>query len=726
MLGLSQVSTKRVGGAETNPFRGFSAAFRAVSGWTGSGKSLLLENLGAPLIIAVLRELHHLDPGQEALPPALSEALRYVDFAEDDLAGFKESGSAAYVANILQASPPTWFIKMIFPESDEWVATIEAGKSPTECAMWTKFWDVFSKLAKGTGVVDVSRARFAMALLLMIQPDVFARLAKVEGLKKNGLFGRISPIPFTKEPFDFKSIIDADYDSILRGGSAPAAKVDAMSSQLLELAKKVLMASFVALEFPPNSITSEYDRIVQERQEAEEKLAAEAAAPNNEGGEEELSAEDQAVADAVRLLEEQDWNDVAPSVYRRARRVQAGNAISTPQAHNLRSPHVDDGSARRGRGNDADDDTTSETTKTSSSSGGKVVPQLTPAEQEARAADELQVMLPRPPEPDEEFPPHNILVGMMSRFDAEYHLQGRYKSREGGRACVAASGKAVEHLLRWLPSLQCLKNGIKLFERLKGARRMPMVTSEGRSIYLKMLMKTSLERTDLELGSDWLAGAAAGVGLVPTVDAQVMRLGNLLTAVGLKTSYEAVLRGVEGAAGPAKPPSPEVAQAMMAQEAVPVSLEVRAIQAILQAPYFIVVAAEISDGQLRAVFPKAAKMLEDARLGFYVTDLPLYVPSRSTSAGILHESAGLIRQAGRSTFFVKWVDYSSNANLWALANLGADVLFDYNAIFYYVSPPLPPPACPHPHLCPHLCPPPPMSQSSILICPGCHSVTRVA
>ena len=151
MLGLSQVSTKRVGGAETNPFRGFSAAFRAVSGWTGSGKSLLLENLGAPLIIAVLRELHHLDPGQEALPPALSEALRYVDFAEDDLAGFKESGSAAYVANILQASPPTWFIKMIFPESDEWVATIEAGKSPTECAMWTKFWDVFSKLAKGTG-----------------------------------------------------------------------------------------------------------------------------------------------------------------------------------------------------------------------------------------------------------------------------------------------------------------------------------------------------------------------------------------------------------------------------------------------------------------------------------------------------------------------------------------------------------------------------------------------
>ena len=220
-------------GDETTPFRGYSSDFSAPTSWTGGGKSLLLELFGASCINGAAAELHRLEPGEKDVAPALAEALAYMNFEDGEMIDFKEGGTAAFVGNLLKEHPRIFHPKIVIPEGDEWMSTIEMGKSPAEVGMWTKFWDAFAKLAKGTGQIDVARSKFVMMMLIMFQPDVLARLAALENKKKNGLFGRMDPLPFAKDAFDFSGILDATYDgmlceqfksnhrAILRSGLAP-------------------------------------------------------------------------------------------------------------------------------------------------------------------------------------------------------------------------------------------------------------------------------------------------------------------------------------------------------------------------------------------------------------------------------------------------------------------------------------------------------------------------
>ena len=188
-----------------------------------------------------------------------------------------------------------YFVKMCIPEGEEWQAQIEKSKSPGELSAWTKFWDAMSKLDKGTGVIDVGRARFVLSLLLMMQPEVsdthvqssrpsslaqpstrvpplhpvtqrtrpelcapsartqvLTKCAKMEEKNKNGLYGRLAPVVFNKDPFDFSQIKNARYRDVLR--EAFKAKREGLVGALQEKGMKLLLASWTALEYPPTKV----------------------------------------------------------------------------------------------------------------------------------------------------------------------------------------------------------------------------------------------------------------------------------------------------------------------------------------------------------------------------------------------------------------------------------------------------------------------------------------
>ena len=70
-----------VDGEKSVPFRGYSADFDAPCGWSGGGKSILLECLGAPLIQSVLGELLRVEEkGMEGeFWPEFAQRLSYLE-----------------------------------------------------------------------------------------------------------------------------------------------------------------------------------------------------------------------------------------------------------------------------------------------------------------------------------------------------------------------------------------------------------------------------------------------------------------------------------------------------------------------------------------------------------------------------------------------------------------------------------------------------------------------
>ena len=156
---------------------------------TGSAKTILFEALGTDLFTRIVQEVTRLEKGQETLTPAIADAISYVRrypnmYPNGDIAGLKTAGTAACthasfqrstpgsplppsphpvhsptefdvlpvagVAGWLKADPGLWRIRMSVPEGEEWLANIEKGKSPSELSAWTKMWDTFNAIAKGT------------------------------------------------------------------------------------------------------------------------------------------------------------------------------------------------------------------------------------------------------------------------------------------------------------------------------------------------------------------------------------------------------------------------------------------------------------------------------------------------------------------------------------------------------------------------------------------------
>lgn len=54
----------------------------------------------------------------------------------------------------------------------------------------------------------------------LVGSQVLRRFARVEQIYKNGLFGRLSPLSFTKAPFDFGAVASASYDKLLERKSS--------------------------------------------------------------------------------------------------------------------------------------------------------------------------------------------------------------------------------------------------------------------------------------------------------------------------------------------------------------------------------------------------------------------------------------------------------------------------------------------------------------------------
>jgi hypothetical protein len=128
---------------------------------------------------------------------------------------------------------------------------------------------------------------------------------------------------------------------------------------------------------------------------------------------------------------------------------------------------------------------------------------------------------------------------VIDAFDREYHLQNAESGNGAGVKEVFSvpAGKAGEHCLRAVPSIQALRDGVALQGLVTGARRMPLAAPDGGPMYLKRVLLASQERTDLKLGYHYLAGAVDGSGLTPTYELATVKVSNLLSRHGLKMAY---------------------------------------------------------------------------------------------------------------------------------------------------------------------------------------------
>lgn len=660
-----------IDGEKSVPFRGYSADFDAPCGWSGGGKSILLECLGAPLIQSVLGELLRVEEkgADGEYWPEFAQRLSYLELENGDMVGFKESGSAAAVANLLKEHPRLYFPKIIIPEGDEWSSVCIEGKSPVEVAMWTKFWDAFSKLAKGTGMVDVSRSKFALQLLLVLQPDVLARVAGLEAKKKNGLFGRISPLPFSKDPFEYDKILNAGYDNLLQ--EKFRVEFGRLSGELQLMATRLVLASWVSLEFPPNCVVTDYEQEIASREEAKARGGA------AEEEDDDMTASQQAahVAMAVPISLDTLQIKAAPR----------GSSAAPAQTLNT-TPHVPRSTRPASHGGG---DNSSESGKSSTSTeSSKIKAQLSTREQDQLAMDQLCIMLPMLHSEGGQPNTHEVTVAMMSRYDGEYHLQNKFKAKsDANKVFAAAAGKGTEHMLRKASTVQVLKNGVGLMNLLVGSHHIPMADQDGNPLFLKHLIKTSVERRDLKLGIHYLAGDTDGAGLVPTIDTNTMRISNLLAASGLKTSYVAVkMSGTAGSLdGPATPE--QLAKGLAAPEVlhpepqVPETPLISTMASILGSTFFFSTPAE-NDPKHKPFFTEAARALEAKGLGYVFIDQTIFGPSNSGAAASLGLLAdGAIKQTGgKMTYFVKQLNYTALHS--ELAECGLSLRIDYTNLLY--------------------------------------------
>jgi len=659
-----------VDGEKSVPFRGYSADFDAPCGWSGGGKSILLECLGAPLIQSVLGELLRVEEkGMEGeYWPEFAQRLSYLELENGDMVGFKESGSAAAVANLLKEHPRLFFPKIIIPEGDEWTSVCVEGKSPVEVAMWTKFWDAFSKLAKGTGMVDVSRSKFALQLLLVLQPDVLARVAGLEAKKKNGLFGRISPLPFSKDPFEYDKILGAGYDNLLQ--EKFRVEFGRLSGELQLMATRLVLASWVSLEFPPNCVVTDYEEEVASREEVKARGGA------AEEDEDDMTASQQAAQVAMAIPISLDTLQIKAAPRGSAAPAQTLN--TTPHVPRSARP------ASHGGG-----DNSSESGKSSTSTeSSKVKTQLSTREQDQLAMDQLCIMLPMLHSEGGQPNTHEVTVAMMSRYDGEYHLQNKFKAKsDANKVFAAAAGKGTEHMLRKACTVQVLKNGVGLMNLLVGSHHIPLADADGNPLFLKHLIKTSVERRDLKLGIHFLAGDQDGAGLVPTIDTNTMRISNLLAASGLKTSYVAVkMSGAAGSQdGPATPE--QLAEGLEApvplhpEPRVPQTPLISTMASILGSTFFFSTPAE-NDPKHKPFFAEAARALEAKGLGYVFIDQTIYGPSNSGAAaslGLLADGA-ISRTGGKMSYFVKQLSYTSHRS--ELAECGLSLSINYDSLLY--------------------------------------------
>ena len=111
------------------------------------------------------------------------------------------------------------------------------------------------------------------------------------------------------------------------------------------------------------------------------------------------------------------------------------------------------------------------------------------------------------------------------------------------------------------------------------------------------------------VGVHWLLGAPDGFGLVPTVENSTVYLGYLLSASSLKTSYEAVVMGVEGAKGPAfsdheQSGHSDTAGGAPLEASAPADMTTLVARLICSAPYFVVYLSEILDRNHKVHFPR--------------------------------------------------------------------------------------------------------------------------
>lgn len=654
-------------------FRGYSADYIAPLGWSGAGKSILLENLGSTLVNATIRELFRReadDACEEDPTPRgmaiMAEALRYLELTEGgDLVGFKESGSAAFVANILKEMPRAFFIKMINSEGEEWESTIEAAKAAAEPAMWTKFWDAFNKLAKGTGLVDVSRSKFLLSLLLVMQPDVLARLAAYEDKKRIGLYGRVAPVPFVKDPFKFSDIYNATYDNLL--SDKFKTETHRLTGELTELGVKLLISAFVNLEFPPESVVAAYADVCKR------KLNERAGEDDEDSmGDDDITPSQQA---AAAVLSEPPLDLAALEITNRysrpampvpERRCDSEEPIDRTPPPARTSSRVSDNSST-GAGSGSNDTARAK--------------QLGEQEQAALAIDQLQVMLPRPDGA------HQLVTGYMSKLDAEYHLQNsRLAKNAGKKVFAAAAGKASEHMLRRVPSAQCLRGGALLMKAMPGGYRLPLVNN-GDPTFLKNAIKASLSRTDLELEMDFLAGSEEGAGLVPTVSQQSIRLSNVLATSSLKASYVGIIMGVPDCRGPFTPADAK-ASAMAGPIAPPVSREEMLLRQtqrqVAETPFFFASMAEL-EKPYNTYFVAAASVLQDKGCGYCLPSLNLCAPStgaKTQSSAPLFATTTIKETGGNFTCFVKAATLTQASQLQHFASLGMDVQTNVQGALY--------------------------------------------
>ena len=660
-----------IDGEKSVPFRGYSADFDAPCGWSGGGKSILLECLGAPLIQSVLGELLRVEEkGNDGeYWPEFAQRLSYLELENGDMVGFKESGSAAAVANLLKEHPRLYFPKIIIPEGDEWTSVCIEGKSPVEVAMWTKFWDAFSKLAKGTGMVDVSRSKFALQLLLVLQPDVLARVAGLEAKKKNGLFGRISPLPFSKDPFEYDKILNAGYDNLLQ--EKFRVEFGRLSGELQLMATRLVLASWVSLEFPPNCVVTDYEQEVASREEAKARGGA------AEEDEDDMTASQQAAQVAMAIPISLDTLQIKAA--------PRGGSAAPAQTLNT-TPHVPRSARPASHGGG---DNSSESGKSSTSTeSSKVKTQLSTREQDQLAMDQLCIMLPMLHSEGGQPNTHEVTVAMMSRYDGEYHLQNKFKAKsDANKVFAAAAGKGTEHMLRKACTVQVLKNGVGLMNLLVGSHHIPLADQDGHPLFLKHLIKTSVERRDLKLGIHFLAGDTDGAGLVPTIDTNTMRISNLLAASGLKTSYVAVkMSGAAGSLdGPATPE--QLAKGLAApvllhpEPQVPQTPLISTMASILGSTFFFSTPAE-NDPKHKPFFTEAARALEAKGLGYVFIDQTIYGPSNSGAAaslGLLADGA-ISRTGGKMSYFVKQLSYTSHRS--ELAECGLSLSINYDSLLY--------------------------------------------
>jgi len=303
--------------------------------------------------------------------------------------------------------------------------------------------------------------------------------------------------------------------------------------------------------------------------------------------------------------------------------------------------------------------------------------------------DQLCIMLPMLHSEGGQPNTHEVTVAMMSRYDGEYHLQNKFKAKsDANKVFAAAAGKGTEHMLRKACTVQVLKNGVGLMNLLVGSHHIPLADADGNPLFLKHLIKTSVERRDLKLGIHFLAGDQDGAGLVPTIDTNTMRISNLLAASGLKTSYVAVK--MSGAAGSQDGPATPEQLAEGLEAPVPLHPEVPRVPqtplistmaSILGSTFFFSTPAE-NDPKHKPFFAEAARALEAKGLGYVFIDQTIYGPSNSGAAaslGLLADGA-ISRTGGKMSYFVKQLSYTSHRS--ELAECGLSLSINYDSLLY--------------------------------------------